>query len=182
MYSLKSIVTLTCLFLGSLPTTALADGSFPPGSNLQNSADLSGATHPDPFSAYQQRYGSGAVNINTSAPFKATSTTAAAQTVSPSMAQTPSEAGSQQRAELTLSTIYNNDPSSNVNGGTSYGIDTTIYSATIQNNWRIFAGELYSHEAEPFGEGAIGYNRGTAGVEYRNDSITAINVPAAQVT
>jgi len=80
-------------------------------------------------------------------------------------------------AELQVSANGNITPSSNVNGGTSYGLDTKIYSPTLDTNWRLFAGQYFAHEDEPDGEGSIGFTRSTAGVEYHNDTITTNLAP-----
>jgi len=85
--------------------------------------------------------------------------------------------GGNKRAEINISTIYDNDPSSSVRGGSSYGLETTAYSATIDNKWRLFAGELYSHELEPEGEGHINYSRSQAGIEYSHNSLIASVAP-----
>ena len=65
------------------------------------------------------------------------------------------------------------DTTSNVTGGEGYGVDTTLYSSPFNYNWRIFAGEYYTHQHEPNQEGSIGFNRIAVGAEYRKDNLTA---------
>jgi len=82
-------------------------------------------------------------------------------------------------AELRVRAGYDFSPitSVNVTGGEAYGIDTVLYSPPIDYNWRIFAGEYYTHQVEPDKEGSVGYSRTTAGIEYRNGPITAEAAP-----
>jgi biofilm PGA synthesis protein PgaA len=68
-------------------------------------------------------------------------------------------------------------PSSNPTGGSSYGVDTTLYSAPIDKSWRLFAGEYFAHEVEPTGEGSISFSRSMAGAEWHNDFVTAEAAP-----
>jgi biofilm PGA synthesis protein PgaA len=72
-------------------------------------------------------------------------------------------------AEIRVSAGYAFDPMTNqsVNGGSAYGIDTMIYSSPINYNWRIFAGEYYTHQDEVDEEGQVGFSRTTVGAEYR---------------
>lgn len=65
----------------------------------------------------------------------------------------------------------------NVTGGEAYGIDTLIYSPPIGYNWRVFAGEFYTHQNEPRNEGAVGFSRSTIGGEYRNGPWVASLAP-----
>lgn len=78
-------------------------------------------------------------------------------------------------AELRVSAGYAFEPvtSYNVTGGEGYGIDTLIYSPPINENWRIFAGEYFTHQHEPNTEGSISFSRTTTGAEYRNGDVTA---------
>ncbi len=82
-------------------------------------------------------------------------------------------------AELQIRAGYAFRPitTQNVTGGEAYGIDTLIYSSPIAYNWRIFAGEFYTHQDEPSHEGAIGFSRSTIGGEYRNGPWTASLAP-----
>jgi biofilm PGA synthesis protein PgaA len=82
-------------------------------------------------------------------------------------------------AEFDLTAGYAVAPTTthNVNGGEAYGIDAKIYSAPFAYNWRLFAGEFFSHQKEPNSEGFVGYTRSTAGVEYRNGPTTAEIAP-----
>ena len=71
--------------------------------------------------------------------------------------------------ELRVTAGYAMEPmtTSNVIGGEGYGIDTILYSPPIGYNWRIFAGEGFSHQHEPNQEGNIDLSRSTVGAEYR---------------
>lgn len=82
-------------------------------------------------------------------------------------------------AELDVTAGYALNPmtSRNVSGGSAFGIDAKIYSSPFHYNWRLFAGEFFTHQHEPNGEGSIGLSRTTAGVEYRNGDVTANLAP-----
>lgn len=82
-------------------------------------------------------------------------------------------------AEFDLYAGYYFQPttSHNVSGGQAFGIDAKIYSQPFRYNWRLFAGEYFSHQKEPNAEGSIGLSRSTAGVEYRNGDVTANLAP-----
>ena len=74
-------------------------------------------------------------------------------------------------AELQIRSNYSQTPSSNVEGGTNYGVDTMLYTPVIDSHWRLFAGEYYAHEDEPASEGVISLWRSTAGVEYHDTAV-----------
>ena len=78
-------------------------------------------------------------------------------------------------AELRVTTGYAFQPMTdhNVSGGKGYGIDTLLYSPPVKDNWRIFAGEYFTHQREPNAEGNISFSRTTAGAEYRQGPVTA---------
>jgi biofilm PGA synthesis protein PgaA len=82
-------------------------------------------------------------------------------------------------AELRVSGGYDFRPMTerNVTGGEGYGIDTVLYSPPIDENWRIFAGEYFTHQHEPSNEGSIGYSRSMFGAEYRNGPFTVAGAP-----
>ncbi len=82
-------------------------------------------------------------------------------------------------AEFDLSAGYNFLPttSHSVTGGEGFGIDAKIYSAPFRYNWRLFAGEYFTHQKEPNSEGSVGFSRSTVGVEYRNGDVTANLAP-----
>lgn len=82
-------------------------------------------------------------------------------------------------AELDINAGYAFQPMTNrnVNGGQAYGIEAKIYSQPFWYNWRIFAGEFFTHQKEPDNEGSVGFSRSTAGVEYRNGPLTANLAP-----
>ncbi len=85
-------------------------------------------------------------------------------------------------AELRVNAFYNLAPSGgNVVGGEGYGIDTDLYSAPIDYNWRIFAGTGYAHEDEPNGEGPVAFEHSHAGVEYRDINLVASAAPTYNV-
>lgn len=65
------------------------------------------------------------------------------------------------------------DTTTNVSGGAAYGIDSVLYSPPIGYNWRIFAGEYFTHQIEPNEEGRIDFSRSAMGAEYRNGPLTA---------
>jgi biofilm PGA synthesis protein PgaA len=81
------------------------------------------------------------------------------------------------KAFLQINSTYDISPSSNVNGGTNYGIDTKVYSAPFYKSWRLFAGEYYTHEIEPLGEGRIGYSQSIAGIQYDTNKVTVSIAP-----
>ena len=87
------------------------------------------------------------------------------------------ETATDDKAELRVNANDYLTPSSNANGGSGYGIDTTILSAPIDGSWRLYAGEYFAHEIEPAGEGTIGYSRATAGIAYQGDSVAADFAP-----
>ena len=82
-------------------------------------------------------------------------------------------------AEVDIRAGYDFAPltSQNVTGGQDFGVDTLLYSPPINYNWRLFAGEYYTHQKEPNNEGSISYSRSTAGVEYRNGPYIANLAP-----
>jgi biofilm PGA synthesis protein PgaA len=61
--------------------------------------------------------------------------------------------------------------------GQGFDAGAELYSSPIDYNWRLFAGEDWSHEHEPNSEGIIDYSRTNAGVEYRGGNITATAAP-----
>lgn len=79
--------------------------------------------------------------------------------------------------DITAGVGFPPSTSQNVTGGQSYGIDTRLYSMPFWYNWRIFAGEYFTHQKEPSQEGSIGYSRTTAGAEYRKGPVTAELAP-----
>ena len=81
------------------------------------------------------------------------------------------------KAELRVNANDYMTPASNANGGSGFGIDTTIMSAPIDGSWRFYAGEYFAHEIEPAGEGSIGYSRATAGIAYQGDTVAADFAP-----
>ncbi len=84
-------------------------------------------------------------------------------------------------AELHVNSFYNMRSSNSAQGGEGYGVDTDLYSAPIDYNWRIFAGTGYAHEDEPNNEGAVGYEQSHAGVEYRDVNLLATLAPTYNV-
>ena len=79
-------------------------------------------------------------------------------------------------AELRVQAEYDFAPMNTftaINGGQAYGFGAQVYSAPIDYNWRIFAGEFFSHQAEPFNSGSVSASRTDVGVEYRNGNTTA---------
>lgn len=74
-------------------------------------------------------------------------------------------------AEIQAKANYSGTPSTNIQGGTGYGAETTVYSSTFDTNWRLFAGEEYSHEEEPLGEGNVTLWRSKAGAEYHDNAV-----------
>ncbi len=56
-------------------------------------------------------------------------------------------------------------------GGSGTAIEGVFYSPPIYNNWRLFAGEVYSEEEEPNAEGTITMSRSTAGIEFRRNGV-----------
>ena len=78
-------------------------------------------------------------------------------------------------AELRITTGYafKPDTTTNVSGAEGYGIDMLLYSPPINDNWRLFAGEYFSHQKEPNTEGSVSFSRSIAGGEYRDGSLTA---------
>lgn len=85
-------------------------------------------------------------------------------------------------AELRVRAGYDFSPMTDdkvaqVVGGRGYGIDTMLYSPPIDYNWRLFAGEFWTHQHEPNNEGSISFSRSTAGVEYRNGDLTTNLAP-----
>lgn len=82
-------------------------------------------------------------------------------------------------AELDVRAGFDGTPltSRAVNGGRDFGVDTLLYSPPVNYNWRLFAGDYYTHQKEPNQEGSISYNRGTAGIEYRNGPYIADLAP-----
>jgi len=61
--------------------------------------------------------------------------------------------------------------------GQGLDVGAELYSAPIDYNWRLFAGEDFAHEHEPNAEGIIDYSRTNAGVEYRKGDVTASIAP-----
>jgi biofilm PGA synthesis protein PgaA len=85
-------------------------------------------------------------------------------------------------AEIDVHAGYNFTPSesssaTNSPHGQGYDVGAELYSAPIDYNWRLFAGEDYAHERNPNAEGIIDYSRSNAGVEYRNADVTASIAP-----
>ena len=56
-------------------------------------------------------------------------------------------------------------------GGSGTAIEGLIYSPPIYNNWRLFAGEIFSEEEEPNAEGTIDLSRTSAGIEFRRNGV-----------
>jgi biofilm PGA synthesis protein PgaA len=80
-------------------------------------------------------------------------------------------------AEFDVKAYYAFKPSTSVNGGQGFGIDTMLYSSPLDYNWRLFVGDFFAHEEEPFNEGRVSLERMTAGVEYRDGPVTASVAP-----
>jgi len=82
-------------------------------------------------------------------------------------------------AEIRIAAGYDFRPMTerNVTGGEGYGIDTVIYSPPVGSNWRIFAGDYFTHQHEPNNEGSVGYERAMLGAEYRNGPVTVSGAP-----
>ncbi|MDR3448347.1 MAG: hypothetical protein P4M15_01115 [Alphaproteobacteria bacterium] len=146
---------LPCLLMGALALPAAAKAATPP-----ISAQEAEAAYQDML-AHDRDVGAGAALPQETY-----------GTMAPSSA--PAADARDNRGELNISTIYDDDPSSsNVNGGTNYGMETVLYSPILHDHWRLFAGELFSHELEPYGEGHINYSRSSAGAEYTGDTYKA---------
>jgi biofilm PGA synthesis protein PgaA len=73
-------------------------------------------------------------------------------------------------AELDAHAGYNFAPTESTSGisdaphGQGYDVGAELYSAPIDYNWRLFAGQDYAHEHEPNAEKIIDYERSNAGV------------------
>ncbi|MDE1902031.1 MAG: poly-beta-1,6 N-acetyl-D-glucosamine export porin PgaA [Alphaproteobacteria bacterium] len=85
-------------------------------------------------------------------------------------------------AEIDMHAGYNFAPTGSENGvnsphGQGFTAGAELYSAPIDYNWRLFAGEDWSHEHEPAAEGIVDYSRVNAGIEYRNGDVTATAAP-----
>ncbi len=80
-------------------------------------------------------------------------------------------------SELQINGYYSKAPSSDVEGGSGYGLNTKIYTPIIDNNWRLFAGEYYAHEDEPAAEGVIALWQTSAGVEYHDSAFKLTFAP-----
>ena len=85
-------------------------------------------------------------------------------------------------AEIDAHAGYNFVPSesktaTNSPHGQGYDVGAELYSAPIDYNWRLFAGEDFSREHEPSQEGIVNYSRSNAGIEYRNGDVTASAAP-----
>lgn len=79
-------------------------------------------------------------------------------------------------AELDAHAGYNFTPTgggANSPRGGGFDVGAEIYSSPLDYNWRLFAGQDFTHEREPAAEGRIDYARSNVGVEYRNGDVTA---------
>lgn len=65
----------------------------------------------------------------------------------------------------------------NVAGGEGYGVDATLYSPPIRENWRVFGGQFFGQQENPGEEGTILLSRSVVGLEYRHRGITASAAP-----
>jgi len=62
---------------------------------------------------------------------------------------------------------------SNVQGGSGLAINSQLFSAPIDYNWRIFGGEYIAHRILPEGEGAVSLRQSAAGAEYSGRDLVA---------
>ena len=83
----------------------------------------------------------------------------------------------QNMAELRVNAGYAIRPSTSVGGGDGFNVGAEIFSAPIDYNWRVFAGQAYAHEKMPTTEGKISLLTSKVGGEYRNGDFTALAGP-----
>src|SRR5665213_2309953 len=76
-------------------------------------------------------------------------------------------------AEFRLSVEQTLTSATNVQGGTGIAIDTQLYSAPIDYNWRIFGTEYVAHEILPECEGTVTLRQSGAGAEYSDRDLVA---------
>jgi biofilm PGA synthesis protein PgaA len=79
----------------------------------------------------------------------------------------------QNKAELRVSSYRDLSADSPVTGNADYGIDTVLYSAPIQRNWRVFGGVGWSAGQFPEGMGHDRIQRGGAEWRSRDNTIEA---------
>jgi tetratricopeptide (TPR) repeat protein len=98
---------------------------------------------------------------------------------------TPSEDPTERQSQISkmasfeLNASLSPSPSTDIQGGASYGIEAVLRSALIGDHWRIFADDSYAHEDEA--PGAVAFNQSAAGVEYYGSQLTVTAAPTENV-